>query len=430
MKKYLKLKLAIAILMLIGMTPCFAALELELTQGISSALPIAVVPFGNQPAGSPEQDIAKVVATDLKNSGRFRLVNGDPSQQPHDAATADFNYWKNSGAEGVVVGNIVPQGGGYTVTFQLLTPVGQSHILVNNQFNATSSDFRVLGHHIADLVYQKLTGERGIFSTRIAYIVVNHGANQHRLEIADADGYSPKALLTSSSPIMSPAWSPDGSRIAYVSFENKRSQIYVVDVATGSRRLITSFPGINGAPAWSPDGNRLAVVLSKDGSPHIYLAELGSGSLTQLTTGTGIDTEPSFSPDGRALIFTSDRGGSPQIYRLDLASKQISRITYDGDYNARAFYTADGKGIVMLHRVSGHYSIGIQDLGTGVIAPLTFSGDSESPSVAPNGKMVIYATNFQGRGVLSVVSTDGKVRLRLPAREGEVQEPSWSPFLG
>jgi TolB protein len=413
--------------------PMAMALDLELTQGVSRALPIAIVPFATLEFDEQASLVSEVISNDLKNSGQFRLVNFDKSHHPDSAATAKFEYWKDLGVNNVIVGKVIEEGDEqYKVHFQLLDPVSKSHVLMSKSYKVGASDLRALAHHISDVIYQKLTGERGIFSTRIAYILAKRENNKTRyqLEVADADGYAPETLLVSSQPIMSPAWSPDGKKIAYVSFENKRSQIFIVDVATGQRDLITSYPGINGAPAWSPDGKQLAVVLSKSGSPKIYLVDLQTKKLKQLTFGMGIDTEPNFSADGKSIIFTSGRGGAPQIYRLDLATDKVSRVTFEGNYNARASYTRDGRKIVMQHRKNRAFNIGILEPEKGEVRQLTFAGVDESPTIAPNGRMILYATRYKNKGVLSIVSSDGKIRMRLPSRDGEVQEPAWSPFLG
>jgi len=409
------------------------ALDLELTQGINKALPIAIVPFEQDSQLQENQLVSQVISNDLKNSGQFKLIGFDKSHAPHELGKVDFTYWKNLGVNNLLIGSISKVGDEqYTVKFQLLDPISQAHLLLNKSYQVKKSDLRALAHHISDIVYQKLTGEPGVFSTRIAYILVNRdeGKATYKLDVADADGHNPQTLLVSSQPIMSPSWSPNAKEIAYVSFENKRSQIFIVNVETGQRKLITSYPGINGAPAWSPDGKQLAVVLSKSGSPKIYLVNLANGKLKQVTFGLGIDTEPSFSPDGKSLLFTSGRGGAPQIYRLNLATQQVSRVSFDGNYNARASYSKDGKNIVMLHREDREFNIGVQDVKNNEIQPLTFSGHDESPSISPNGRMVLYATRHNDKGVLSVVSIDGKIRLRLPSRSGDVQEPAWSPYLG
>lgn len=401
------------------------ALDLELTQGINSALPIAINSFGFDPAA---EEIAHVIENDLTLSGQFKIVSG--SKGPN--AQSSVSTLRQLGADSVVTGRVNRIGNRYEVSFTLVDAVTKGSTLLTKTYQVSPNEIRPLSHHISDEVYQKLTGERGIFSTRIAYISVQRGRQQARysLEVADADGHNPQSLLVSSEPIMSPAWSPDGKAISYVSFEKKRAQIYTVSVATGQRQLITSFPGINGAPAWSPDGRQLAVVLSKSGTPKIYGIDISSGSMKQLTFGDAIDTEPRYSPDGSSLLFTSGRGGSPQVYRLALNNGQVSRVTFEGNYNARASYTPDMKNIVMLHREDRQFNIGLQSANGGPVANLTFSGLDESPSVSPNSRLVLYATRYQDKGVLSIVSVDGRIRMRLPARQGDVQEPAWSPYLG
>jgi TolB protein len=401
------------------------SLDLELTQGINSALPIAINSFGSEPGS---QEIAQVIENDLTLSGQFKIVSGPTGVN----SQSSVNTLRQLGADSVVTGRVTRSGSHYDVNFTLTDAVAKGTVLLNKSYQISSNEVRALAHHISDEVYQKLTGERGIFSTRIAYISVKRGPQRtsSSLEIADADGHNPQSLLVSSEPIMSPSWSPDGKEISYVSFEKKRAQIFTVSVETGQRRLITSFPGINGAPAWSPDGRQLAVVLSKSGTPKIYNIDIGTGTMKQLTFGNAIDTEPRFSPDGRSLLFTSGRGGSPQVYRLSLADGQISRITFEGNYNARASYTPDMKNIVMLHRDDRQFNIGLQNASGGPVSSLTFSGLDESPSVSPNSRLVLYATRFQNKGVLGIVSIDGRIRLRLPARDGDVQEPAWSPYLG
>ena len=398
------------------------ALDLELTQGINAALPIAINSFN----GDQQSQLTAVIENDLRMSGQFRLIQA-PSTQPA------ISSWKQAGADSVLSGHVQQIGSNrYSVNFELADAAANGRLLLAKDYQISGNELRALGHHISDEVYQKLTGERGIFSTRIAYILVQRTGDRARytLDIADVDGSNPQSLLVSTEPIMSPTWSPDGREISYVSFEKKRAQIFTVSVETGKRRLLTDFTGINGAPAWSPDGRQLAVVLSKGGNPKIYTVDLSNGHLTQLTFGDAIDTEPRYSPDGRSLLFTSGRGGTPQIYRLSFADGKINRVTFDGNYNARASYTPNQKSIVMLHRGEGQFNIGVQDVDTGRVTPLTSSQFDESPSVSPNGRLVLYATHSQDKGVLAIVSIDGRIRMRLPARGGDVQEPAWSPYLG
>nr|WP_302473945.1 Tol-Pal system beta propeller repeat protein TolB [Legionella sp. PL877] len=401
------------------------AVDLELTQGINSALPIGINAFGHDEAGN---QLSSVINKDLHFSGQFKLV---PIPQSYDNQPS-INAWRQAGADSVLSGRVNKIGyNRYEVNFELVDAVAQGRLLLSKSYQVSANELRPLAHHISDEVYQKLTGERGIFSTRIAYVLVQRNGERAKyfLEVADVDGHQPQSLLVSTEPIMSPAWSPDGRQIAYVSFEKKKAQIFTVNVETGRRRLVTDFAGINGAPAWSADGRQLAVVLSKGGSPKIYSVNLDNGSMKQLTFGDAIDTEPRYSPDGRSLLFTSGRGGVPQVYRLSLADGTISRMTYEGNYNARASYTPDQKHIVMLHREDKNFNIAVQDEG-GRVTQLTFSSMDESPSVAPNGRLVLYATHQNERGVLGVVSLDGRIKMTLPAREGDVQEPAWSPYLG
>lgn len=401
------------------------ALDLELTQGINSALPIAINTFGSDSAA---QEAAQVIENDLTLSGQFRIVSGPQGAN----AQASVGTLRQLGADSVVTGHITKSGNNYEISFTLTDAVANGATLLTKTYQINANQLRPLAHHISDEIYQKLTGERGIFSTRIAYISVQRSQRgaHYSLEVADADGHNPQSLLVSSEPIMSPSWAPNGKNISYVSFEKKRAQIFTVSVETGQRRLITSFPGINGAPAWSPDGSQLAVVLSKSGMPKIYTVDVNNGSMKQLTFGDAIDTEPRYSPDGKSILFTSGRGGSPQIYRLSLADGQVGRVTFEGNYNARASYTPDMKNIVMLHRDDKQFNIGLQNASGGPIVSLTFSGRDESPSVAPNGRLVLYATHNNDKGVLGIVSLDGRIRMKLPARDGDIQEPAWSPYLG
>lgn len=403
------------------------ALDLELTQGINAALPIAINAFGG---GFDASQVSSVIENDLRMSGQFKII---PTPSQSMGTVPSVAAWQQAGADSVLSGRVESVGSNrYKVVVELLDAAAHGRTLFSNDYQVSAQELRALAHHISDEVYQKLTGERGIFSTRIAYILVQRNGEKARytLDVADVDGSNPQSLLVSTEPIMSPTWSPDGRQIAYVSFEKKRAQIFSVSVETGQRRLLTDFAGINGAPAWSPDGRQLAVVLSKGGNPKIYSVDMSSGRLTQLTFGDAIDTEPRFSPDGRSLLFTSGRGGAPQIYRLSLADGGISRVTYDGNYNARASYTPNQKYIVMLHREDKQFNIGVQEIGNGRVTPVTFSSFDESPSVSPNGRLILYATRFQDKGVLAMVSIDGRIKMRLPARGGDVQEPAWSPYLG
>jgi TolB protein len=420
-----KLLLVINVLLCaLFVNPVNAALNLTLTQGVSSSIPIAVVPFSN------DNNLSAIVSNDMNNSGKFKAL--DPSlmpAKPTDAKEVNFDQWKNIKQNDVVVGTVSAEGNQYRVHFQLLDVYKGGAPLLDQSMVVSKNQLRQAAHRISDLVYQALTGTKGFFSTRIAYILNNQG--QYALEVADYDGFNPRAILVSNQPILSPAWSHDGKKIAYVSYEKNNSHIYISTVATGARRLVTNYPGINGAPAFSPHDNQLALVLSKEGNTNIFIMNLSNNGLTQLTSDMAINTEPSFAPDGQSLLFTSDRGGSPQVYRMTLGSRQVSRVTFNGNYNARASFSPDGSQIVMLHSggdTSG-YGIGLQDLQSNAFLVLDNSGDDQSPSFAPNGQMVIFAAKDGMHRQLALVSTDGRIKLRLPSDQGDVQEPVWSPFL-
>jgi TolB protein len=359
-------------------------------------------------------------------------------QKPQTATQVDTSYWQKQNVNDVVVGSIKNVGGDrYAVKYELVDLFNRKSasdgVLLSQEFTVSKSALRKLSHHISDQVYQRLTGEKGVFSTKLAYVTVDRSAGRrakYALAVSDFDGHDAKSIVSSTQPIMSPAWSPDGHKIAYVSFETYLPQIYVSDIFTGQRQLVTNFKGINGAPSWSPDGTKLAVALSRNSvNPNIYILNLASNQLQQITSDAAINTEPSWSPDGQSLIYTSDRGGSPQIYQINLQSRQSQRLTYDGNYNATASYSRDGKRIVNLHRSSGDFNVAILDLQSGATKELTHSGKNQSPSIAPNGKMVVFASEYGGQGVLGIVSVDGKVSLRIPDRVGSVQEPAWSPYL-
>jgi TolB protein len=303
--------------------------------------------------------------------------------------------------------------------------------LTGYNFPTTSRDLRSTAHRIADIIYEKLTGQPGAFDTRIAYVVSSNqadGSQEVSLKVADADGFDPQTIVTSSEPLMSPAWAPDGRRLAYVSFEQKKASIYVQEVFTGQRQKVASFKGINGAPAWSPDGRKLALTLSRDGNPEIYVLNINTNALTRLTNHYAIDTEPAWSPDGRFIIFTSDRGGRPQIYRVPAFGGKVNRVTFEGDYNARASYAPDGASVALVTRQGGDFRVAVLNLANSALQVLSEGRLDESPSFAPNGSMIIYATKINGKGELAAVSVDGRIRQRLALQEGDVREPVWSPY--
>ncbi len=426
-------KLLIAVAILICQVAHSAPLTIEITESEIGALPIAVVPFGWQGGGrAPSEDIASIVDADLKRSGRFKTMPAkDMIALPHTGADVDFRDWKVLGMESLVVGQVKPNGvGGYLVRFQLFD-VFKGEQLAGYSIPTTARDLRATAHHISDLIYEKLTGQRGAFATRIAYITSvaqPTGKRKIVLQVADADGHHPQTIVTSTEPLMSPAWSPDGLKLAYVSFEKGRPSIFVQEVYTGKRQRVASFKGINGAPAWSPDGRKLALTLSKDGNPDIFILDLAKRTLQPLTRHYAIDTEPAWSPDGRHIIWTSDRGGRPQIYRMPSGGGKAERITFEGKYNARASYSPDGKLITMVTQVGSDFRIGVLDLASSQLQVLSEGALDESPSFAPNGSMVIYAIKVRGQGELAAVSVDGRVKQRLALQVGDVREPAWAPY--
>lgn len=405
-----------------------AGLTIEITEGAQGALPIAVVPFG----GASPEDIAGIVANDLKRSGRFRpLPVADMLVKPHQGSEVDFRDWRALKQESLVVGQVSGGPGSYQVRVELFD-VFRGQSLGSWQFTAASQrDLRATAHHIADLIYEALTGERGAFGTRIAYITglrTADGKERVAVQVADADGGNPQTIFSSTEPVLSISWSPDGRKLAYVSFENRKPAIFVQDVYGGQREKVADFPGINGAPAWSPDGRELAVTLSKDGNPDIFVLDLATRNVRPVTRHPAIDTEPSWSPDGRSILFTSDRGGQPQIYRVSAAGGEPQRVTFDGKYNAKASYSRDGKYVTMVTRDGSDFRIGVLDTASKAFRTVSDGPLDESPSFAPNGSMIIYAARSQGRGVLYAVSADGRTRQRLTLDVGDVREPVWSPF--
>jgi len=424
----LKLLARFILLLQLAIPTAQAELVIEITKGVESALPIAIVPFNA--LVEPPADMAAIIAADLQRSGRFEVLPASLfPQRPGSLQQVNYDNWRNLKVDHVTVGQIRARGDGFFVQFQL-ADVFQRNQLLGFSFDIERGEFRRLAHHISDLIYEKLTGERGAFNTRIAYITAQRSFDEvtHNLIVADADGYNPQVVLRSIHPIMSPAWSPDGSKLAYVSFENRRAQIVVQDIYSGSRNTVSAYPGINGAPAWSPDGQRLAFTLSKDGNPEIYLYSLGSRSLTRLTDNSAIDTEPTWIPDESGLVFTSDRGGSPQLYRLDLNGGRPERITFQGDYNACAAFSPDARYMAMVHRRQNDFYIAVMDMNTNQLSILTDGDLDESPSFAPNGRMIIYGASEGGQGVLAAVSVDGRVRQRLATQGRDVREPAWSPY--
>ncbi len=407
--------------LLCSVLPARAELDIEITGAGEHQTPVAVVRFGGEDASS--HNISSVVANDLMRTGLFHLIDAQ-GKAPHEPGDVKYAEW--SGVEALVMGSIKQQeGGNVIVKFRLLDMVRRTELL--SQVLMTKSDqVRAIAHRIADMTYERLTGSPGVFSTRIAY--VNRDKGSYRLVVADSDGYGEQALLTSSDPIMSPAWSPDGRQIAYVSFEQQRAMVYIQSLSSRQRMLLAEFPGSNSAPAWSPDGKRLALVLTRDGSSQIYTVNADGSGLKRVTYSGVIDTEPVFSPDGKSLLFTSDRGGSAQIYRVGAEGGEAERLTFEGSSNFSPRYSPDGKSFVCAHFDGGRFYIATQDFESKQMQVLTAGGWDKKPSFAPNGKLVLFASEAQGRGILATVSSDGKVRQKMMAQHGDIREPVWGPY--
>lgn len=404
-------------------TPARAQLTVEITGAGANRLPVAIADFVGERIVA--QALTSVIRADLDRSGLFRLV--DAGAALDESATPPFAELKSRGADAVAGGNVGMAADGRYETRVRLHDVPKQVMLGGQAYVHTGTQLRATAHRISDFIYEKLTGEPGVFSTRIAYVVKSTG--RYELQIADADGGNSQAALASREPIISPTWSPDGGKLAYVSFEAKKPVVYVHDLATGRRHVAANFKGSNSAPAWSPDGKQLAVVLTKDGSSQLYLVNVDGSGVRRLASSSGIDTEPRFAPDGAHIYFTSDRGGSPQIYRLPVAGGSAERVTFEGSYNVTPRPSPDGKSMAYISRNSGRFQLALMDLTTKQTQILTDSAKDESPSFAPNGRMILYATEIGGRGVLAAISADGRVKQRLSVQAADVREPSWAPLV-
>lgn len=424
----MKTKLLLLALLLSLSSQLRAELTIEITQGISDPTPIAVVPFGGTGAG--EEDVAAIVAADLQRSGLFRPIpKKDMLSLPTNEAQIFFRDWRILGANYIVIGSLQRTVAGYTLNYELFDVISQKKVF-RKLTSGSEFSLRDIAHAASDAIYESITGIRGVFSTKILYIEdLRSGPKRYRLVKADADGARAQVIFSSSEPLMSPSWSSDGKHVAYVSFETSRPAVFRQNLLTGAREQLTNFKGLNGAPSWSPDDSSMALVLSKDGNPEIYTLDLASRKLTRITRHFSIDTEPNWTADGKGIIFTSNRGGSPQIYQVGLASGRVERLTFEGDYNSRPRVSPDGKSLVMVHRYEGVYHIAWQDIASGDMRILTETWLDESPTIAPNGAMLLYATQHNNKGVLAAVSMDAGVKFRLPSKQGDVREPAWSPFI-
>ena len=402
-------------------------LEIDIVGGNAAALPIAVVPFGGN-AG--DTDIDDIVRADLARSGQFRTI-GEAAmpQRPTSGSEVAYPTWRMLKQDFVLVGRSLPEGSGYRIEYELFDVAKQERLL-GFALTAPAGAMRDVAHQISDAVYEKILGVPGAFWTRIAYVTASGLGRQSRyaLMVADADGWNPRTVVNSTEPLMSPSWSPDGRRLAYVSFEGGNSGVYLQDIASGSREKVASFRGINGAPSFSPDGGRLALTLSKGGNPDIYVMDLGSKHLTQVTNHFGIDTEPTWSADGASIYFTSDRSGNPQIYRVASSGGSASRVTFQGNYNISPSISPDGHWLAYISRVGGGFKLYVMDLQTGTANAITDTTTDESPSFAPNSRLIVYATQQQGREALMTTTVDGKIKARLNGKNGDIREPDWGPY--
>jgi TolB protein len=404
--------------------PVLAQFRVEVSGVGLTQLPIAIAPFRGDDVAP--QKIGAIIQADLERSGQFRLIDASGSGLDENARP-DMSPWRQKGADSLAAGSITRLADGrYDIRFRLWDVVrGQD--LGGQSYAVTTGDLRLAAHRIADFIYEKLTGDKGAFSTRIAY--VTKAGTRYSLWVADADGENAQPALTSPEPIISPAWAPNGAQLAYVSFESRKPVVYVHDIASGRRRLVANFRGSNSAPAWSPDGRTLAVTLSRDGASQLYAIDAAAGGEPRrLSQSSSIDTEPTFAPDGRSIYFVSDRGGSPQIYRMPASGGAADRVTFTGTYNISPAISPDGRWLAYISRVSGAFKLHVMDLSSGTATAITDTVADENPSFAPNGRLVIYATKQQGREALMTTTLDGKLKARLAGQGGDIREPDWGPF--
>ena len=415
---------SLAFLVLFCGLPALAQFRVEVSGVGLTQVPISIAPFKGQAAANAK--VSEIVQADLERSGQFRAVAAVHGQLD-EVSLPDLSVFRRAGSDALVSGSIGTLADGRIDVRFRLWDVVKGQDLGGQSFAVTATDARLAAHRVADYVYEKLTGDKGAFSTRIAY--VTRSGSRYQLWVADADGENAQSALASPEPIISPAWSPDGNQLAYVSFESRKPVIYVHNVSTGKRRLIANFKGSNSAPAWSPDGKTLAVTLSRDGGSQLFLLSATGGEPRRLIQSRSIDTEPVFSPDGRTIYFVSDRGGSPQVYKVDVSGQRVERVTFTGTYNISPAISPDGRWMAYISRIGGAFKLHMMEIESGNVRAMSDTSADESPSFAPNGKMVVYATQVQGREALMTTTLDGKVKARLSGQNGDIREPDWGPFL-
>ena len=422
------------VLVLAGLIFCLACargaaaqLTIEIIGGGANQIPVTILPFEGEERFV--QRTSQIVAADLQRSGMFRLGSvGSVRPFPTEPSQINYRHWKNEGADALVIGSVVERADGHAEVRFRMMDVGKQSQILGFSYTVTVSQLRLTAHKIADLIYEKLTGDAGVFATKICFVTKN--ANRFELQVADADGYNPEFILAHREPIISPQWSPDGTRIAYVSFERRQPIVFVHNLLDGSRAVVANFEGSNSAPSWSPDGRKLAVVLTKDGSSNIYTINADGSGLSRFTNTQAIDTEPNFSRDGKYILFTSDRAGSPQIYRMRADGEgEAERMTFEGSYNVTPRHSPDGRSFIFIHRNEGRFNVAAVDLGSRQMQILTAGSFDQSPTFAPNGKMILYASEVKGRGILAAVSSDGRIKQRFTAQTGDIREPAWGPLL-
>ncbi len=401
--------------------PALAQFRVEISGIGIRQIPIALAPFRGE--GASPQKISAIVQADLVRSGLFKAVDAS-GEQLDETSRPDVAQWAAKGADYLTAGSVTRSGNGFDVRFRLWDVKGTD--LGGQSYNVPQADLRLVAHKIADYIYEKITGEKGVFSTRISYVTKN--GSRYTLWVADSDGENSQSALASPEPIISPAWSPAGTQLAYVSFESRKPVVYVHEVSSGRRRLIANFRGSNSAPAWSPDGGTLAVTLSRDGGSQLYTIPSSGGEPRRLMQSSGIDTEPVYSKDGRYIYFVSDRGGAPQVYRVGANGGGAERVTFSGSYNISPSISPDGKTLAYITRAGGGYKLQVMDLASGTVQSVTDTTSDESPSFAPNSRLIVYATRQGGREALMTTTLDGKIKARLAGQSGDIREPDWGPY--